>query len=331
MRGIALLTRRPHNLALAFGRVSVLIWSMSMIAHVSVPATTANLGPGFDCLGLALDLCNRITVTVTASGQAIEITGEGDGALPADSSNLVLQALEKLFDRVGRRPTGYHVRQENEIPVSSGLGSSASAVLGGLLAANALVDNPLDQHQLLELAAELEGHPDNVSPALMGGLTLTLSNENGLVVERIPVPDQRVAVVLPAFVLSTRAARQALPTTVPFADAIFNIGRVGLLVRALEKGDYGRLAMAMEDRLHQPYRLPLIPGMAEAFKAGRDAGAAAVALSGAGPSVIAFAPEGHDEIAAAMGRAFGTAGLQVRSWILPVRSQGSVVRLSGTS
>lgn len=301
-----------------------------MIVKVTVPATTANLGPGFDCLGLALDLCNQIILTVTTSGQTIEVSGEGETTLPTDSSNLVLQATEELFERAGRRPPGYHVRQENMIPVSSGLGSSASAVLGGLLAANVVLGSPLIQHEILGLATEIEGHPDNVTPALIGGLTLTLSGQNGLLTERIPVPAQRVAVVLPAFSLSTRVARQALPDKVPLADAIFNLGRVGLLVRALETGDYDRLATAMEDRLHQPYRVPLIPGMANAFKAGRDAGAAAVALSGAGPSVIAFAPDGHDEIVAAMGRAFSTAGLQFRWWILPVRSQGSAIKITST-
>jgi len=304
---------------------------MPLIVNVSLPATTANLGPGFDCLGLALDLCNRITLREAASGQTIEVTGEGEIDLPGDSSNMVAQSAERLFEKVGRRPAGYHIRQENKIPVGSGLGSSATAVLGGLLAANALLGSPLGQHKLLALACEIEGHPDNVTPALFGGLTLTLSGEDGLVVERIPVPEQRVAVVLPEFVLSTKVARQALPDVVPLADAVFNIGRVGLLVRALENGDYDRLALAMEDRLHQPYRLPLIPGMADAFRAGREAGAAAVALSGAGPSVIAFAPDGHDEIAKAMGRAFSTAGLQYRWWVLPVRSQGSeiLVEVSG--
>lgn len=298
-----------------------------MMVKVSVPATTANLGPGFDCLGLALDLCNQMTLTVTTSGQSVEVSGEGADILPADSSNLVVRAAERLFETVGQRPPGYHIRQENRIPVGSGLGSSASAALGGLLAANAVVGTRLDPPDLLKLATEIEGHPDNVTPALMGGLTLTLAKGDELVIERITVPEQQVAVVLPSFDLSTSAARQALPKTVPLADAVFNIGRVGLLVRALETADYDRLATAMEDRLHQPYRLPLIPGMADAFRAGRAAGAAAIALSGAGPSVIAFAPDGHQQISAAMGRAFTTVGLNFRSWILSVRSQGSLVKV----
>jgi homoserine kinase len=300
---------------------------MTLIVNVSVPATTANLGPGFDCLGLALALCNQVTLEVAQSGLTVSVSGEGADSLPADASNLVVRAAERLFTIVGRRPGGYHIRQENKIPVSSGLGSSAAAVLGGLLAANAAVDSPLGQLELLELATEIEGHPDNVTPALLGGLTMTLATEGGLVIEHIPIPDQRVAVVLPEFALSTRAARQALPDKIPLADAVFNVGRVGLLVRALETGDFGKFAIAMEDRLHQPYRLPLIPGAEEALRAGRDAGAAAVVLSGAGPSVVAFAADRHDQIVAAMGKAFRAKGLRYRSWLLSLHSQGCAVEL----
>lgn len=297
-----------------------------MIVRVSVPATTANLGPGFDCLGLALDLCNQITFRVSGSANTIQISGEGVDRLPVDSSNLVMRAAEMVFTKAGRRPMGLHISQENRIPVGSGLGSSAAAVLGGLLAANAVIDSPLGQQELLEMAANMEGHPDNVTPALFGGLTLAVATQAGLMVERLEVAQQRVVVVLPDFDLSTAAARQALPAAVKLPDAVYNIGRVGLLVRAFETNNYGRLAVAMEDRLHQPYRLPLIPGMLDAFSAGRQAGAAAVVLSGAGPSAVAFAADKHDEIAAAMGAAFADAGLRHRSWVLAVHKQGSVIK-----
>jgi homoserine kinase len=265
------------------------------------------------------------------SANRIEVSGEGAEQLPTDSSNLVLQAAEKVFTEAGKRPAGVHVRQENEIPVGSGLGSSASAVLGGMLAANVVIGTPLSQQRLLELASEFEGHPDNVVPAMFGGLTLAVSSEAGLVVERIEVPYlKKVIVVLPDFALSTSTARKALPDKVPLADAVFNIGRVGLLVRAFETGDYGRLAIAMEDRVHQPYRLPLIPGMPDAFEEARRAGAA-VALSGAGPSVVAFARDNHSRIAAAMGRAFVDAGLRHRTWILPIQSEGCRVEMQRSS
>ncbi|MEW5988225.1 MAG: homoserine kinase, partial [Chloroflexota bacterium] len=260
---------------------------------VTVPATTANLGPGFDCLGLALGLYNEVTFTETAAGLAIQVTGEGSDRLPADDSNLVVRAAERLFQLAGRRPPGLRVQQRNTIPIGSGLGSSAAAVLGGMLAANALVGYPLARDEVLALAAGVEGHPDNVAPALLGGLVLALAadeestltpaplpgRERGgrLLVEQIDVPPLQVVVVLPAFELPTAVARAALSQQVPLTDAVFNAGRLGLLLRALARGDWAKLGAAMQDRLHQPYRLPLVPGLTEAMAAARAAGAAGVA------------------------------------------------------
>ncbi|RMG93903.1 MAG: homoserine kinase [Chloroflexi bacterium] len=299
-----------------------------MQVTVTVPATTANLGPGFDCLGLALGLYNQITVItsdVPAARLEVLVTGEGQGQIPTDEANLVIRAMETLFARVGKRPFLQQLRQTNHIPVSSGLGSSAAATLAGLLAANALLANPLSQADILQLATQMEGHPDNVAPALYGGLTLALTTKQGVQVTRLPISPMQVVVVLPDFSLSTAAARAALPTHVPLADAVFNVGRMGLLVHALQAGDYDALAEAMQDRLHQPYRLPLIPGTTEAFQAARRAGAAGVALSGAGPSLVAFAPGQHETIRTAVINAFRQVGLTSRSWILPIVQQGSVV------
>jgi homoserine kinase len=222
---------------------------------------------------------------------------------------------------VGRRPPGLQIIQNNQIPVGSGLGSSAAAVLAGLLAANTLLGFPLTDTDLLTLATEIEGHPDNVTPAFYGGLTLSLFDGEDLIVDHIPVPDMTVVVVLPAFDLPTIEARVALPAQVPLSDAVFNASRVGLLVRALGAGDYGRLRIAMQDRLHQPYRMSLIPGMQTVFNDALKAGAAGVALSGAGPSVVAFAPDNHEAIEKAMKEAFSAVGLASRSWILPIAQQ----------
>jgi homoserine kinase len=290
---------------------------------ITIPATTANLGPGFDCLGLALGLYNRVEFSETETGLSINVQGEGAEKIPADSSNLVIRAAEHLFNYIGRRPSGLKVVQENSIPVGSGLGSSASAVLAGLLGANGLMGERLSRSEILALAVEIEGHPDNVAPALFGGLVLTIGETESLFSEHIPIPDMQVVIVLPDFMLATSEARAALPNSIPMADAIFNIGRSTLLVRALADGDFGRLAMAMEDRLHQPYRLPLIPGMVEAFSAVREAGGSAVALSGAGPSLIAFAPTGHEAIAQAAKESFSKAGLKSRHWVLPIDRTGS--------
>ena len=175
------------------------------------------------------------------------------------------------------------------------------------------------------MATNLEGHPDNVAPAVFGGLVLGVQAADGLFVEEIAIAPLRVAVILPDYQLLTSAARAVLPGQVAMKDAIFNSSRIGLLIRALESGDYEKLRVAMEDRLHQPYRIPLIPGMKEAFAAARQAGAAGVALSGAGPSLIAFAGEGHQAIADAAAVAFSQAGLSCRTWILTVDTRGLIV------
>lgn len=293
---------------------------------VTIPASTANLGPAFDCLGLALPLYNRVTFEeVDTPGRVVvTIEGEGQGIIPADESNLVVQAAERVFERVGKRPGGgLRVYQHNGIPVCSGLGSSGAAVLGGLLAANSLVQGGLEKADILQLAAEMEGYPDNAAPALYGGLVLVIKTNGRWLIDPIPLPPMRVVVVLPDFHFPTAAARAALPKQVPLSDAVFNTGRVGLLLRAFAAGDYDRLAVAMQDRLHQPYRLPLIPGMEAAFAAAYAAGAAGVALSGAGPSLIAFAPAGHEAIGEAIAAAFAAAHLPTRRWVLEVETAGA--------
>jgi len=237
----------------------------------------------------------------------------------------MVQALCHLFERVGYRPGGLWLEQENGIPVGAGLGSSAAAILGGLLAANALIGNPLRREEILEMATRLEGHPDNAASSLYGGLVLVIDDKGRLVVDKVAIPEMRVVVVLPDYALPTVQARAALPRQVPVADAVFNSGRLAMLIRALESGDYERLGAAMEDRLHQPYRVPLIPGMAQAFRAARAAGAAAATLSGAGPGIVAFAPDNHKLIAGAIVRAFAAEGLASRTWILPIDRTGSIV------
>lgn len=299
-----------------------IINTISRSVTVTVPATTANLGPGFDCLGLALTLYNRVTFTDAAATFAIHISGEGADWLPTDESNLVWQAAQRLFETVDKWPAGTQIELENGIPAGSGLGSSAAAVVGGLVAANALVGGGLSRHELLELATEIEGHPDNVAPALFGGLTLINQTNVGLHLECIPVPALTAVIVLPDFALSTAQARAALPKQVTRQDAIFNVGRMGLLLRALQAGDHDKLRLAMQDRLHQPYRLPLVPGLEDVFAAAYAAGASGVALSGAGPSLIAFAPHDPAPIAAACQHAFTQAGLTSRTWVLAVDVAG---------
>jgi homoserine kinase len=320
---------------------------------VTIPATTANLGPGYDCLGLALTLYNEVcmvgseeTVTIaeaeaTATGQAqttkssytISVAGIDQEKIPTDESNLVARAAELIFRRAGVWPRSVAITLRNAIPVGSGLGSSSAAVLGGMFAANALVGAGLANDDILRLATELEGHPDNVAPAIYGGLVLGIlthnaANELEVTLEKIAIPPLQAVVVLPDFPFSTAEARAILPPYISRAEAIHNASRLPLLIRALETADYSRLREAMQDRLHQPYRLPLIPGSEAAMAAAYAAGAAGVALSGAGPSLIAFARDDHDlqqAIRQAMSSAFAAANLSTRSWLLTADRRGCQV------
>ncbi|HQA67694.1 MAG TPA: homoserine kinase [Aggregatilineales bacterium] len=298
--------------------------------RVRVPASSANLGPGFDSLALALALYNTVEVTALPGGGEpvvrVEVSGEGAEELPTDSTNAVVRAMEAVYARAGQSVPRLHVRLENAIPLQSGLGSSASACAAGVAAANALLGEAMDRHALFRLTADLEGHPDNASGAVFGGLTASSRGASGFVARRLPLaPDLRVAVALPAVRLSTPQQRAALPSQVPFADAAANIGRALLVAQALADADYALLAEVMCDRLHEPYRTPHIPGVEAAIAAAREAGAAAVALSGSGPALITFAPANHSAIAEAMREAFRRAGVEARVWTLPVDQEGVVV------
>lgn len=299
---------------------------------VRAPATSANLGPGFDCLGLALDLWNyaefRLAGPVAGREPSVDIEGYGAETLPHDAQNLILRAARALYHKAGAPPPGgIQLRCRNAFPPGSGLGSSSAAILLGLLGANALLGHPLSSASLLALAVELEGHPDNVTPALLGGLAISTVNDGAVIARKVPVAPLFLAVVVPDFPLSTPAARAALPPQVPLPDAVYNLGRAVLVVEALRTGDFDLLATAIHDRLHQPYRLPLIPGAADAFAAARRAGAPAVALSGAGPGVIAFAGSQvrARRAAAAMGAAFRAAGLEVWERVTRVAEEGARV------
>ncbi len=296
---------------------------------VTVPASTANLGAGFDCLALALGLRNTVEFFETRQGLEIDVEGEGEARVALDSTNLVVRAAEAVFAQVGRRPEGLRVHAINGIPVGSGMGSSSSAIVGGLAAANALVDGRLTRETLLRLACEIEGHPDNVAAAIYGGLTLVSAAGEELLAKALPVPPMKVVIALPALKLSTAEARAALPQQVPLKDAVFNIGRAVFTVQALTAGDYELLRWSMADRLHQPYRKRLIPGFDAVATEARQAGAAAVALSGAGPSLVAFAPDRHWEIAAVMKTTFEAHGLACRTFVLPVDRQGVQVSVIG--
>ncbi len=293
---------------------------------IKVPATSANLGPGFDSLGLALDLWNETTVT-PANDFSVNVTGEGADRLASDRKNLILRAAQRLADHAGRSLPPFRVECINAIPLSSGLGSSAAAIVTGLLAGNLLLDNPLLKEEILDLASEMEGHPDNVAPALMGGLVVSTMHAGKVLAHPIPMGmDAHITVVLPDFHLPTRQARAALPKKIPMRDAVHNISRVVLVTEAFRDGDLSLLGKVMTDTLHQPYRLPLIPGAQDAMEAARRTGAAAVALSGAGPSLIAFSKT-EAGIGESMRRAFEQAGLEARVFNLRVSGRGAEIQI----
>jgi homoserine kinase len=283
---------------------------------VRIPASSANLGPGFDAIGLALALYNHVTFTRQPAGLTITVEGEGADEIPCNQRNLVWQSAEKVWQLVGGRPDGLHIALRNDIPVGSGLGSSSAAIIGGLVAANALAGEPLSRDDLLNLAGQIEGHPDNIAPALLGGLVAAFMHGDQVVWRQLPVAEMQVVVVKPDYPFLTEQARAALPPMVSRADAVFNIGRTPLVLEALKSADYPLLALAMHDRLHQPTRLPLMPGLQVAADRMRAAGAAAVALSGAGPSLIAFSADSHAAIAAAAIAAIATTGHAARAWYL---------------
>jgi len=255
---------------------------------VQVPATTANLGPAFDCLGMALDIWNGLQVG-TGRSPEVDVKGQGATDLPSDATNLVYRSCVRLFEEVGADPPALLIRCCNRIPLERGLGSSAAAIVGGLVAANHLVGQPLSTEALLSLAVELEGHPDNVTPALLGGAQIVVQGEKGLITSPVKIPsDLRVVLYVPEGTTSTAQARAVLPKRVSYEDAIYNVGRVAMLVNALAGDRLQDLWVGTQDRLHQPYRQDLFPAMKLIIKEAMKAGALGAFVSGSGPTVLAL-------------------------------------------
>lgn len=293
--------------------------------RVRAPATSANLGPGFDCLGLALDLWNDVTATFGAPPGALR----DESGVPVGSRNLVDVALRAVF-REARAPIpAVRYASVNRIPFSRGLGSSAAAIVSGVLLANEYLGTPYDPEQMLRMAATMEGHPDNVAPALLGGPRVAIM-ENGAKVLQLVIPLPRAlqaALFVPDFALPTEEARAVLPGTVPFADALFNVGRVSLLVAALAAGEHGMLREGMRDRLHQPYRASLFPAGQRLRQAAHAAGALGACISGAGPTVLALCEdiEQARTVQAALATAARQEGVVGTAMALPLTAQGAHV------
>lgn len=292
--------------------------------RVRVPATTANLGPGFDCLGMALAIYNTITLRVTTGGLNVRIEGEGAENLRWGEENRVLRAVRAAFQDAEQRLPGLSIELDNHIPLGRGLGSSAAATVGGLVAGNALCGDAIPTERLLRLATQLEGHPDNVAPALLGGLVIAVQEDERLVYERMDPPsDLSAALFVPDFSMPTAEARRVLPSQISRADAVYNIGRTALLVAAFARGHYDLLDISTRDRLHQPYREAIFPAMPALFAAAREAGALGVFLSGAGSTVIALCVKDTQAIADAMADAGRKLDVPGRSIAASLVSEGT--------
>lgn len=327
-----------------------------MRATIRIPATSANLGSGFDTLGLALALYNRVVVDdeVDPPGESkptnspvsgewiaggrprgrsrarIIISGEGEDVLPRDETNLVFRTMLRYFEIVGRQPPGFRLETHNRIPLTGGLGSSSAALVGGLLAANALAKGLLSRDEILKIAYDEEGHPDNVAPALLGGLVLCVADEGRLTRVALPVPiDLRAVVFVPSFTMPTEEARRLLPTLVPYRDAVFNLGRAALMIAAFQTGQLELLRIASEDRLHQPYRREMFPSMPRFIHAALEAGALAACLSGAGSAIIALSRGRERQVEAAYRETAVQTGVSGRITVVDVDRQGAQVELDG--
>jgi len=293
--------------------------------RIRVPATSANLGPGFDSFGLALPLLAEFDLR-PARGWSVSVDGDGNG-IPTGEDNLFVHAARATAKTIGAALPPQHVTQRSAIPLARGLGSSAAAIVAGAVGANALLGAPLDRRTLLRLASEVEGHADNVAAALYGAFTVAVPTADGPVATRLAFPASwRACLFVPTDTLLTVDSRSVLSGEVSRADAVFNLSHAAALIAAVLRADGALLTIAMDDRLHQPARLCLVPALEEVVLAARAAGAFGAALSGAGPSVIAIAPARlAPRVVASMEEAALAAGVAGRGRVLRVRAAGATV------
>ena len=252
---------------------------------VKVPASTSNIGPGFDSLGLALSLYNHFSFKETESGLTIIGALEGE----KDTDNLVYQAMLQTFEHIGYQPRGLTIKIDSSIPISRGLGSSSTCILAGVIGGNEIAGAPLSKEQLFKLATEIEGHPDNIAPALFGGFQISLMDANGLYHNQLQIAEGlKFIALIPDFSLSTQESRDVLPEKIPHKHAVENIGRVSLLLSALANGRFDLLKPSLKDSLHQPFRSNLVKGYNQVLQTSYENEALGVFLSGAGPTTMAI-------------------------------------------
>jgi homoserine kinase len=305
---------------------------------VEVPASSANLGAGYDCVGVALGLTNRIEVEVRGWSRGemeLAVEGEGQGELTADRDNRCVRGIEAALREVrGELPDGigWRIEMHNEIPLARGLGSSAAATVAGLVAGNALVGEALTTADLLRLATDIEGHPDNAAAALLGGFTVSALVDGGVEALRFDAPrDLRAVLFIPDVRLSTKEMRAALPAKVPLVDAVANLTRVAVGVAGMATGRFDLLRVLTVDRLHEPYRTKVYPQLPRLIESARAAGAIGACLSGAGSTVLAFSDSVRTitRIEAAFGAAAADIDLTGRIAVVSFRNSGAQVTSRG--
>lgn len=310
-----------------------------MKISVKVPATTANIGSGFDCLGMALPLYNTITIEETVlPGTGIEINVLNDNAseddlltehIPMDENSIIYKAVELLYNSIGQSPSELKITVQSQIPIARGLGSSASVIVGGLLAANELLGRPADEVALLSIATEVEGHPDNVTPAIVGGLVLSSQEDDGTILYRkLEWPEEwAITVCVPDYELSTDISRSVLPKEVPMEDAVFNAKRLGMFVQAVNTKDTELLKYALQDRLHQPYRMKLVPGLEQIIdNLKHEENVLGCVLSGAGPSILIISHKNNlDKIKSIVKETWESMNVKVNIMTMPVEKDGAQI------
>lgn len=310
-----------------------------MKVSVKVPATTANMGPGFDCVGMALPIYNTITIEETVlpgTGIEINVLADSDSIdqlsldhLPSDENSIVYKAVELLYNSIGQTPSELKINIHSNIPVARGLGSSSSVIVGALIAANELLGRPADEVALLSIASEIEGHPDNITPAIVGGLVISSQEDDGSVVYRkLNWPsDWAVTVCVPDFELSTDIARSVLPKEVPMKDAIFNAKRLAMFVDAVHTHDSELMKLALQDRLHQPYRMKLVPGLDKIINNLRHYdNVLGCILSGAGSSILVISEKNNlDKIRSVVKETWADQNIKCEIKTLSVENNGAQI------
>jgi homoserine kinase len=301
---------------------------MSASFTVTVPATTANLGSGFDCIGAALTLYNQFQFSNADEPLIINVSGTESDRVDRTTKNLAYQAFIKLYERLKKPTPNVQIDINLGVPLARGLGSSATAIVGGLVGANLLAGSPLNTTEIMQLAIAMEGHPDNVVPALLGGCRLAatkLPGQTGWEICDIPWHNDIIPVVaIPDFELSTSEARAVLPTNYTRADAIFNTAHLGLLLRALETGNIAWLTAALQDKIHQPYRKSLIKGYDEVYDSVINSGGYGMVISGAGPTLLALTNKDHAErVKTAIATTWQQVGINPEVRILSIDNNGA--------